>query len=200
MELLEKETVSLYLRHDWTPFHYVFLKEEKYSGINSHQEAVLEFLNCSNRFRECLRLMWSDRNPMKIDHEAYARKFHELNEEKINYTDIRFFDKMKEYPIYVNKEMMRAKRITPESFWAEDGIYRTSFLDAPQGAAGTEEEFNQLNDRLFPDKDHLHIYLWNNEFTNYYNNGRYWDGAYVWSVCDEKRKRFTVFDAILVLD
>ncbi|EGP5032122.1 hypothetical protein E5K30_001991, partial [Enterococcus faecium] len=108
MELLEKETVSLYLRHDWTPFHYVFLKEEKYSGINSHQEAVLEFLNCSNRFRECLRLMWSDRNPMKIDHEAYARKFHELNEEKINYTDIRFFDKMKEYPIYVNKEMMRA--------------------------------------------------------------------------------------------
>ncbi|MBX8923557.1 hypothetical protein HCH33_12180, partial [Enterococcus faecium] len=56
------------------------------------------------------------------------------------------------------------------------------------------------NDRLFPDKDHLHIYLWNNEFTNYYNNGRYWDGAYVWSVYDEKRKRFTVFDAILVLD
>ncbi|MDO2410563.1 hypothetical protein QUB72_05270 [Enterococcus faecium] len=123
---------------------------------------------------------------MKIDHEAYARKFHELNEEKINYTDIRFFDKMKEYPIYVNKEMMKAKRITPESFWAEDGIYRTSFLDAPQGAAGTEEELNQLNDRLFPDKDHLHIYLWNNEFTNYYNNGRYWDGAYVWSVYDEK--------------
>ncbi len=43
------------------------------------------------------------------------------------------------------------------------------FLDATQGAEGTEEEFNQLNDRLFPDKDHLHIYLWNNEFTNYYN-------------------------------
>ncbi|HCD9038549.1 TPA: hypothetical protein NEG02_002658 [Enterococcus faecium] len=39
-----------------------------------------------------------------------------------------------------------------------------------------------------------------NEFTNYYNNGRYWDGAYVWSVYDEKRNRFTVFDATLVLD
>ncbi|EGP4885085.1 hypothetical protein FH958_000118 [Enterococcus faecium] len=44
-----------------------------------------------------------------------------------------------------------------------------------------------MNDRLFPDKDHLHIYLWNNEFTNYYNNGRYWNGAYVWSVYDEKK-------------
>ncbi|EOS8125209.1 hypothetical protein CLN40_RS02965 [Enterococcus faecium] len=199
MELLEKETVSLYLRHDWTPFHYVFLKEEKYSGINSHQEAVLEFLNYSNRL--CVARSWRiSERLLVVSKKIYAQKLYEFREEKINYTDIRFFNKMKEYPIYVNKEMMKAERITPESFWAEDGIYRTSFLDAPQGAAGTEEEFNQLNDRLFPDKDHLHIYLWNNEFTNYYNNGRYWDGAYVWSVYDEKRKRFTVFDAILILD
>ena len=199
MELLEKETVSLYLRHDWTPFHYVFLKEEKYSGINSHQEAVLEFLNYSNRL--CVARSWRiSERLLVVSKKIYAQKLYEFREEKINYTDIRFFNKMKEYPIYVNKEMMKAERITPESFWAEDSIYRTSFLDAPQGAAGTEEEFNQLNDRLFPDKDHLHIYLWNNEFTNYYNNGRYWDGAYVWSVYDEKRKRFTVFDAILVLD
>ena len=199
MELLEKETVSLYLRHDWTPFHYVFLKEEKYSGINSHQEAVLEFLNYSNRL--CVARSWRiSERLLVVSKKIYAQKLYEFREEKINYTDIRFFDKMKEYPIYVNKEMMKAERITPESFWAEDSIYRTSFLDAPQGAAGTEEEFNQLNDRLFPDKDHLHIYLWNNEFTNYYNNGRYWDGAYVWSVYDEKRKRFTVFDATLVLD
>ena len=199
MELLEKETVSLYLRHDWTPFNYVFLKEEKYSGINSHQEAVLEFLNYSNRL--CVARSWRiSERLLVVSKKIYAQKLYEFREEKINYTDIRFFNKMKEYPIYVNKEMMKAERITPESFWAEDGIYRTSFLDAPQGAAGTEEEFNQLNDRLFPDKDHLHIYLWNNEFTNYYNEGRYWDGAYVWSVYDEKRKRFTVFDATLVLD
>ncbi len=65
MELLEKETISFYFRRDWTPFHYVFFKEEKYSGINSHQEAVLEFLNYSNRFECCLRLMGSHRNPMK---------------------------------------------------------------------------------------------------------------------------------------
>ncbi|MBL4997082.1 hypothetical protein CU014_0914 [Enterococcus xinjiangensis] len=106
MELLEKESIDFYLERAWTVLRYAFFKEEEYDGLNSHQEAVLEFLN---------------------------------------------------------------------------------------------EEFNQLNDRLFPDKDHLHIYLWNNEFTNYYNEGRYWDGAYVWSVYDEKRKRFTVFDASLVM-
>ena len=106
---------------------------------------------------------------------------------------------MKDYPIYVNKEMMKAKRVTLKHYGMRMVSIGLLFLNAPQGAAGTEEEFNQLNDRLFPDKDHLHIYLWNNEFTNYYNNGRYWNGAYVWSVYDEKRKRFTVFDASLVM-
>ena len=101
MELLEKETVSLYLRHDWTPFHYVFLKEEKYSGINSHQEAVLEFLNCSNRLRTAR--LWRSKEGLIVSKKIYAQKLYEFREEKINYTDIRFFDKMKEYPIYVNK-------------------------------------------------------------------------------------------------
>ena len=198
MELLEKESIDFYLERDWTVLRYAFFKEEEYDGLTSHQEAVLEFLNYSNRL--CVARSWRiSERLLVVSKKIYAQKLYEFREEKVNYTDIRFFDKMKEYPIYVNKEMMKAKRITPESFWAEDGIYRASFLDAPQGAAGTEEEFNQLNDRLFPDKDHLHIYLWNNEFTNYYNNGRYWNGAYVWSVYDEKRKRFTVFDARLVM-
>ncbi|HFC9327694.1 TPA: hypothetical protein QFP73_001854 [Enterococcus faecium] len=197
MKLLEKESIDFYLERAWTVLRYVFFKDEEYDGLNSHQEVVLEFLNYSSRL--CAGWSWRIKEGLIVSKKIYAQKLYEFREEKIIYTDIRFFDKMKKYPIYVNKEMMKAKRITPESFWADDGIYRTSFLEATQGAEGTEEEFNQLNDRLFPDKDHLYIYLWNNEFTNYYNEGRYWDGAYVWSVYDEKRKRFTVFDARLVM-
>ena len=197
MKLLEKESIDFYLERAWTVLRYAFFKDEEYDGLNSHQEAVLEFLNYSSRL--CAGWSWRIKEGLIVSKKIYAQKLYEFREEKNIYTDIRFFDKMKKYPIYVNKEMMKAKRITPESFWADDGIYRTSFLEATQGAEGTEEEFNQLNDRLFPDKDHLYIYLWNNEFTNYYNEGRYWDGAYVWSVYDEKRKRFTVFDARLVM-
>ncbi|HFD1614147.1 TPA: hypothetical protein QFI04_000670, partial [Enterococcus faecium] len=170
MELLEKESIDFYLERAWTVLRYAFFKEEEYDGLNSHQEAVLEFLNYSSRL--CAGWSWRIKEGLIVSKKIYAQKLYEFREEKINYTDIRFFDKMKKYPIYVNKEMMKAKRITPESFWADDGIYRTSFLEATQGAEGTEEEFNQLNDRLFPDKDHLYIYLWNNEFTNYYNEGR----------------------------
>ena len=107
MELLEKESIDFYLERAWTVLRYAFFKEEEYDGLNSHQEAVLEFLNYSNRLRTA-RLWWS-KEGLIVSKKIYAQKLYEFREEKINYTDIRFFDKMKEYPIYVNKEMMKAK-------------------------------------------------------------------------------------------
>ena len=107
MELLEKESIDFYLERAWTVLRYAFFKEEEYDGLNSHQEAVLEFLNYSNRLRTA-RLWWSTEG-LIVSKKIYAQKLYEFREEKINYTDIQFFDKMKEYPIYVNKEMMKAK-------------------------------------------------------------------------------------------
>ncbi|MDQ8410349.1 hypothetical protein Q3E55_10435 [Enterococcus faecium] len=107
MELLEKESIDFYLERAWTVLRYAFFKEEEYDGLNSHQEAVLEFLNYSNRLRTA-RLWWS-KEGLIVSKKIYAQKLYEFREEKINYTDIQFFDKMKEYPIYVNKEMMKAK-------------------------------------------------------------------------------------------
>ena len=107
MELLEKESIDFYLERAWTVLRYAFFKEEEYDGLNSHQEAVLEFLNYSSRLRTA-RLWWS-KEGLIVSKKIYAQKLYEFREEKINYTDIQFFDKMKEYPIYVNKEMMKAK-------------------------------------------------------------------------------------------
>ncbi|HIB3152356.1 TPA: hypothetical protein ACWWRR_002444, partial [Enterococcus faecium] len=99
MELLEKESIDFYLERAWTVLRYAFFKEEEYDGLNSHQEAVLEFLNYSNRLRTA-RLWWS-KEGLIVSKKIYAQKLYEFREEKINYTDIQFFDKMKEYPIYV---------------------------------------------------------------------------------------------------
>ena len=107
MELLEKESIDFYLERAWTVLRYAFFKDEEYDGLNSHQEAVLEFLNYSNRLRTA-RLWWS-KEGLIVSKKIYAQKLYEFREEKIIYTDIRFFDKMKKYPIYVNKEMMKAK-------------------------------------------------------------------------------------------
>ena len=107
MKLLEKESIDFYLERAWTVLRYAFFKDEEYDGLNSHQETVLEFLNYSNRLRTA-RLWWS-KEGLIVSKKIYAQKLYEFREEKINYTDIQFFDKMKEYPIYVNKEMMKAK-------------------------------------------------------------------------------------------
>ena len=107
MKLLEKESIDFYLERAWTVLRYAFFKDEEYDGLNSHQEAVLEFLNYSNRLRTA-RLWWS-KEGLIVSKKIYAQKLYEFREEKIIYTDIRFFDKMKKYPIYVNKEMMKAK-------------------------------------------------------------------------------------------
>ncbi len=56
MELLEKESIDFYLERAWTVLRYAFFKEEEYDGLNSHQEAVLEFLNYSSRL--CAGWSW----------------------------------------------------------------------------------------------------------------------------------------------
>ena len=107
MKLLEKESIDFYLERAWTVLRYAFFKDEEYDGLNSHQEAVLEFLNYSSRL--CAGWSWRIKEGLIVSKKIYTQKLYEFREEKIIYTDIRFFDKMKKYPIYVNKEMMKAK-------------------------------------------------------------------------------------------
>ena len=107
MKLLEKESIDFYLERAWTVLRYAFFKDEEYDGLNSHQEVVLEFLNYSSRL--CAGWSWRIKEGLIVSKKIYAQKLYEFREEKIIYTDIRFFDKMKKYPIYVNKEMMKAK-------------------------------------------------------------------------------------------
>ena len=107
MKLLEKESIDFYLERAWTVLRYAFFKDEEYDGLNRHQEAVLEFLNYSSRL--CAGWSWRIKEGLIVSKKIYAQKLYEFREEKIIYTDIRFFDKMKKYPIYVNKEMMKAK-------------------------------------------------------------------------------------------
>ena len=95
MKLLEKESIDFYLERAWTVLRYAFFKDEEYDGLNSHQE--------------CAGWSWRIKEGLIVSKKIYAQKLYEFREEKIIYTDIRFFDKMKKYPIYVNKEMMKAK-------------------------------------------------------------------------------------------
>ncbi|NAB94163.1 hypothetical protein GUJ17_12830, partial [Enterococcus hirae] len=63
----------------------------------------------------------------------------------------------------------------------------------------TIEDFQRVNQLLFPDRSELVIYQWHTDFTSLYNEPRRDDGAYLWSIYDKKRKRFTVIDIALII-
>nr|WP_270285711.1 hypothetical protein [Enterococcus lactis] len=72
MELLEKESIDFYLERAWTVLRYAFFKEEEYDGLNSHQEAVLEFLNYSSRL--CAGWSWRIKEGLIVSKKIYAQK------------------------------------------------------------------------------------------------------------------------------
>ncbi|NTK57044.1 hypothetical protein HQ656_08460 [Enterococcus faecium] len=86
MKLLEKESIDFYLERAWTVLRYAFFKDEEYDGLNSHQEAVLEFLNYSSRL--CAGWSWRIKEGLIVSKKIYAQKLYEFREEKIIYTDI----------------------------------------------------------------------------------------------------------------
>ena len=113
---------------------------------------------------------------------------------------MRSFDEIKGYPIQVNPELMNSKKISVEEFFEEKGTYEHAFMDNPQNLYGKKEDFIEINQQLFPEKKRLEIYLWNNEFTQYYNGGREGLGAYLWTNYDVEYKKFIVIDASLIID
>jgi len=104
----------------------------------------------------------------------------------------------KKMPIYVNKKMMNAKEIIPKSFFKNRSIYEQAFFDESQTTKLSKEDFLCLNQRFYPERNHLKIYDWDTSFTNYYNCARDCFGAYLWSICDEERNRLTVISISLI--
>ncbi|EFF61067.1 hypothetical protein HV425_00015 [Enterococcus faecium] len=78
MELLEKESIDFYLERAWTVLRYAFFKEEEYDGLNSHQEAVLEFLNYSSRL--CAGWSWRIKEGLIVSKKYMHKNF--TNSEK----------------------------------------------------------------------------------------------------------------------
>ncbi|WP_165006451.1 MULTISPECIES: hypothetical protein [unclassified Enterococcus] len=198
MELLEKETREFgYQTRLFTRF--AFFKENQNQGFKSHREAVLGYLTYHNRLWECD--IWSldifMRTGENVSPEAFEEKFQQTSD-KLVYSNSRSFEDVQGWPVRVNIALMKAKEMESKKFFVKNGTYETAFLDERAAAPKTKAEFIQINEQLFLEKDQLEIYCWDTSFTNYYNGGREWWGAYLWTVYDRKRSRFTVISINLV--
>lgn len=203
MELLEKETLACW---DWSgeniPIYvnYAFFIENNNQGIHSHQQAILGYLEFSNRIVQCNHWAFDQREktgkPTSI--EQFNEYFCSIKANPLIYIK-RDPDYLgwKTNPIYVNKEMMKAEKINPEILFKNRGIYEKAFFHETQTTTVSKEQFLVLNQRFFPEREHLKIYEWDASFSNRFNRARDCYGAYLWSIYDEKRKRFTVISVFL---
>lgn len=128
----------------------------------------------------------------------FPQLYERTEEVTLTYMEETSFDTYDGFPIRVNPEMMKADEISSTTFFAKGGEYQIAFCSYLQ-THRTIEDFQRVNQLLFPDRSELVIYQWHTDFTNYYNEGRRDDGAYLWSIYDKKRKRFTVIDIALII-
>ena len=77
--------------------------------------------------------------------------------------------------------------------------YWLAFSEPPYGIPYSKEDFRKINDSLFPipfRKD-LEIFSWNDEFSNYFDDGKEWWGTALWSIYDKWMNRFVIIGASL---
>ncbi len=156
---------------------YVLLSfEGAYLGKESHKKAVLEAIAVFNtRQRVGNRL-----NPPHF----YA---HEDNMHCIRYSIQDFFsDKESTWHCRF--------RITPSHM-----TYWQAFSEPPYTVPYTREDFHKINHLLFPVqfRNDLEIYSWNDEFSNYFDDGKEWWGTALWSIYDKWMQRFIIIGASL---
>ncbi|OQO72657.1 hypothetical protein [Enterococcus villorum] len=162
----------------------------------------VDYEKLQKRFEESKQELTKIRKEVRKDREAALKEMPQLyeltNEVALVYTKDTSFEAYTGFPIRLNPEMMQGTEVASEDFFAENGEYELAFRSYLQ-VHRTKEDFQRVNQLLFPEKKELVIYQWNTDFTNSYNGGRKDDGAYLWSIYDRKKQQFIVIDIELII-
>lgn len=173
---------------------YVILEgNDSYLGEESHKQAAIEAM-------KVIAKRWDDYAFDSIKNDPYCSKFERkdfpiinINEDKIHgtlYSSEQFFAKPVD-SYYIDKPKRKSRSWSAEQY----SSYAYSFLEPPYGNALLLKDWEDLNNILFQNKDKLIIYNWNTEWTNYFESGLEWWGAYYWTVYDNKLSTFVVIGA-----
>lgn len=74
--------------------------------------------------------------------------------------------------------------------------YWYAFLETPHTSGYGPEDFQKVNEVLFPEgTEELEVYEWTTDWSNYFDDGLEWWGTACWSVYDRKMNRYVVIMA-----
>ncbi len=151
-----------------------------YQGEQSHKEAVIEAITTFG-FREQVGNYYSP-GPFSMDKAKMKCR-------KITVDEF-FFEKSNGYSL-PSEEI--DKKDIPDKM-----NYYLAFFDPPYGTDYTIQDFRKINQLLFPvSQEDLEIYEWNDEFSDYFDDGKDWWGTALWSIYDKTLKRFVIIGASL---
>lgn len=177
-ELIEHKAYSLldseYVRVGLD--YVILLNEEEYEGFNTHKKAVIKAFEILNeRYRDT-----------EYSIETYPEK---TMAEKCETDDL-----FKLPPDGYDEDKKKKERSIsipePLEYWY-------AFLEAPYGTPYFTDDFIKFNDVLFPEKENLEVYRFNDGFSNYFDEGKEWWGTGLWSVYDIKNKVMVIIAASL---
>lgn len=150
---------------------YVILSSDTYEGIETHKKAVLKALEIIGR--------------------RYGRVYGVI-EEKMEAvrSDIEELLKLPEDDYYSRRPEGDREYSVPEII-----PYWYAFLEPPYSVKYLTRDFVEFNDILFPDKQDVEVYRWNDDFSDYFDDGREWWGTGLWSVYDRSAEIFVIIGA-----
>lgn len=158
-------------------------------------------------YNECLLdyvILLSDREYMGKDthKEAVIEAFHILNERKRVANHWGFHCTIEEGKMSaVECDTSEFLKLPRDSYYDTNEVkqlpYWSAFLKPPYGVPYVTDDFKKLNNVLFPFLESLEVYRWNDDFSNYFDDGKEWWGTGCWSAYDKKTNVFVVIGASL---
>lgn len=140
---------------------YVIFTLDTYNGLETHKNAVINALAIINE-------------RYGSDYDAVAEKM-----EAVPY-DIDDLLKLPADDYYNNR--LKSNR----GFDVPDVIpYWYAFLEPPYTVQYQVGDFIEFNDILFPNKQDVEVYRWNDDFSGYFDDGKEWWGTGLWSAYDK---------------
>lgn len=80
--------------------------------------------------------------------------------------------------------------------WHSEVLYAHAFLKPPYPCRDVGvEDWKRVNALLFSSLDAVEVYSWNTDWSDYFDEGLEWWGAYYWTVYDPPRDAFVVIGA-----
>ncbi len=110
---------------------------------------------------------------------------------------------------YIDENKMCCMKYNIEDFFYDNDTWGNSnfsymtywraFSEPPYNIPYSKQDFRKINSLLFPIqfRNDLEIYCWNDEFSNYFDDGKDWWGTTLWSVYGKWTKRFVIVGASL---